>query len=396
MRICFISHAPGLGGAERILLETIETLADKGVECRVLLSCDRELARELRSRNIPIAIVPGRWWVSVGRPSFWERMKALIKIGASIWPTVKKIKEWKSDLIYSNTVTVCEGAIAGAILGIPHIWHLQEFIEENGLVCHLGSRLTRRMLDRLSTRTIVLSKALADYYGQFIERSKLAVVYPSMHQLLLRSSKCAGSSAANLTKAGRFRCVVVGGLTYWKGQEDAIGALAVLAKRGIKVELTIVGGGEGKYPAYLKKIVRLNHLQDQVTFAGRVENGFPFMENSDVVIVCSRAEGFGRVTIEAMLAGKPIIGAKTGATAELILEGSTGLFYKVQDPSDLAARIIYLRDNPSVALWAAENGKEWARKIFTKERYASELLVVLNSLSTKIQVRSPLNHTWQT
>jgi len=35
--ICFISHLPELGGAECVLLETIDVLRDKGIKCSVLL-----------------------------------------------------------------------------------------------------------------------------------------------------------------------------------------------------------------------------------------------------------------------------------------------------------------------------------------------------------------------
>jgi glycosyltransferase involved in cell wall biosynthesis len=290
--------------------------------------------------------------------------------------------------VYSNTVTVCVGAIVGAILGIPHIWHLQEFVEENGMVFYFGCRLSRQILDRLSTRTVVLSKALADKYGQFIERSKLAVIYPSMHQVLFQPCHSGPRSTGTSSSDGRFRCVIVGGLTDWKGQEDAIKALAPLAQHGIDAKLTIVGGGDEEYRRRLEAIVRSHDLRDRVDFTGRVSDGFPFMENSDVVLVCSRAEGFGRVTIEAMLAGKPVVGAKCGATAELIQDGSTGLFYKVEDPADLAEKIRYLYDNPSVAHRLGKNGQHWAQTIFTKERYAAELLSVLNSLCGPTQVRS--------
>jgi glycosyltransferase involved in cell wall biosynthesis len=104
------------------------------------------------------------------------------------------------------------------------------------------------------------------------------------------------------------------------------------------------------------------------------------MRRSDVILVCSRSEGFGRVTIEGMLARKPVIGARCGATAELIQDGTTGLLYNYGDPSDLADRIQHLYHNRAAAEQLGKNAELFVRRVFTRERYIAELLPVLTSL----------------
>jgi glycosyltransferase involved in cell wall biosynthesis len=49
-----------------------------------------------------------------------------------------------------------------------------------------------------------------------------------------------------------------------------------------------------------------------------------------------RGEGFGRVTVEAMKVGRPVVGANGGGTVELIRDGWNGLFYRLGDAVDLA------------------------------------------------------------
>ena len=61
-------------------------------------------------------------------------------------------------------------------------------------------------------------------------------------------------------------------------------------------------------------------LKEEVTFLPYVNNLTELRENSDFALVCSRMEALGRVAIEAMLAGLPVIGADTGGTKELIGE----------------------------------------------------------------------------
>ena len=105
------------------------------------------------------------------------------------------------------------------------------------------------------------------------------------------------------------------------------------------------------------------------------------MRSADVILVFSRSEAFGRVTIEAMIAGKPVIGARSGATAELIQNGVNGLLYSVGDPESLAAEIRYLHDNPKVADQLGKNARKWVEEHFSQDRYSEKILSVLASIS---------------
>ncbi len=70
-------------------------------------------------------------------------------------------------------------------------------------------------------------------------------------------------------------------------------------------------------------------LKEEVTFLPYVNNLTELRENSDFALVCSRMEALGRVAIEAMLAGLPVIGADTGGTKELIGENEErGYLYR--------------------------------------------------------------------
>jgi glycosyltransferase involved in cell wall biosynthesis len=178
---------------------------------------------------------------------------------------------------------------------------------------------------------------------------------------------------------GRFRCIIVGGVCEGKRQQDAVQAMKLLVDSGVNAELVIVGGAEQpKYRESLDQIIgETGPLRNHVIFTGEMRDARPFIQTTDVLLMCSRSEAFGRVTIEAMLAGKAVIGAANGATPELVRDGFNGLLYKVGDPVDLARKIRYLYDNPTISRGFGENGKQWAHSIFTKERYAGELIDLL-------------------
>jgi glycosyltransferase involved in cell wall biosynthesis len=381
MTICFITNSSQMGGAERVLLETIDVFNEQGIECRVLVPRAGDLTKELEALGIPYAFLDGGSWISWTRPSLWTRLKATVKITGKTFAAGRQIRQWGCDVIFSNTLTVCHGSIVARLLGLPHIWHLHEFgKEDHGVFYKFGERFSNRAIGNLSSACVVVSNAMAAKYGRFVASSKLAIVYPSMH-LALRTQQTANPVVTYLPATiGRLRLVIVGGVAESKGQADAIRALSDLAQRGVDAELLLVGED---YPAYRRKLdemIKWNELDNRVHFIGKVPDTFPILQTADIVLVCSRAEAFGRATVEAMLAERPVVGAARGATAELIRNGFNGLLYNYDDPTDLASKIQFLRDHPAYSRQLGQRGKTWAAGQFSKERYSKEMMAVLSSV----------------
>jgi glycosyltransferase involved in cell wall biosynthesis len=385
MRICFLSHSARLGGAERVLLETIEAFQSQGVECRVLVPGNGEFCDELARMSVPFAIVSYPLWMSRGKLAWVDRLKFAAGIILNTIVVAWKIHRWQPDYVYSNTATVCVGAFASRLTGRPHIWHLHEFgVEDQGLSFLFGQRPSLVLIDRLSFRCICVSEALAAKYRSSIEPSKITVIYPAMHQSLrdeMRGEREPAPFAPLASPTKRFRCVIAGALIEGKGQEEGVRALARLKDTGVDAELLIVGDGLPAYRRQLEDSVKTNQLEGRVHFVGHVADVLPLMRSSDAVLICSRSEAFGRVTIEGMFSGTPVIGARSGATAELIEEGVNGILYNQGDPVDLAAKIEYLSHNPAMGKQLGMNALHWVKSYFTQERYAQELMSMVESCS---------------
>lgn len=375
MKVCFISHSSGRGGAERALLELVDALKERGVECYITLPRHGPLINELKNREVAYCIFPYRWWMGKNSP-IWERIGRTILNLVMIIPVARKIKRWGCNIVCTNTITVCVGAFAARLLGLPHVWYIHEFgYEDHGLVFDLGSKFSLWLMNRLSTICIANSYAVAKKYRQYIDPSKVKVIYQSVSvPQNVPAEKVAFSPNAEI------RCVIVGALQEGKRQEDAIRAIDKLVHMGIKVELCIIGDGDPKYRKYLHELVLKNKLDEYVKFVGYVENPFSFMKSADVVLLCSRYEAFGRVTIEAMKLGKPVIGARSGGTTELIRDGFNGLLYTPGDYEQLAEKIKYLYEHPDVARRMGENGLQWATERFNQTRYGEEMMAILEQL----------------
>jgi glycosyltransferase involved in cell wall biosynthesis len=387
MKIVFVSHSSRLGGAERVLLETIEVLRDRGIACCVLVPTQGDLCIELSRLGVEFRVISfGLWMTRVGTP-LGARLKSAVSIAAAVIPVANQIKRWKCGVVYSNSAAVCVGAFAARLLGLPHVWHLQEFgYEDHRLVFLFGKKSPFMIMNTLSAAWIANSNAVQAKYGRYMNLEKSKVIYYSMHRGPKAEIFSVESQLPGIQRGEAFRCIIVGTLFENKGQEDAVRAVAELKKRDILVELLVVGDGKSEYRSHLMKICAEKSIEKQVIFLGHVEKPGSLVFGSDIALVCSKAEAFGRVTVEAMLAGKAVIGADSGATPELIRDGYNGLLYRAGDSVLLADKIQYLYKHPGIARQFGENGRQWARERFTKERYAAELTAVLNSVSAGAQL----------
>lgn len=152
-----------------------------------------------------------------------------------------------------------------------------------------------------------------------------------------------------------------GRLSPWKGQDVFLRALAeVPGAQGI-----IVGGALSADQAYRCELEALAHslgVAERVKFIGHVDEPLMYMAACDVVAHCSTApEPWGRVIVEAMLAGTPVVATNAGGVPEFVRPGETGQLTPLSDHRALAAALNrYLAD------------PEWSRGIAARARSFAE------------------------
>lgn len=364
-RVCFVSHSGGAGGAERALVDTIDSLQGRGVSCSALLPWSGWLSGQLEVRRVPHAVVPFTWWMGQGTP--WWKRAAKLGLNLAVLPALLwHMRRWRSELVYSNSLTICVGAWAAGLLRLPHIWHAHEFGEaHHGLRMELDDRLGNLVLNRLSTVFVVPSRALAASLARRVPERKIRVVAPVVSP--------PSAAPRSVPTGDAFRCIVVGTLQPGKAHADAIRATARLANRGCPVELVIVGDGPVSARREMQALADGARISDRVTFTGAVPSVYPEMTRAHVVVVCSRHEAFGRVTVEGMLANRPVVGARSGATAELIRDTRNGLLYEPGDTEMLADCLQSLWEHPEQANRLAAVGHRWARHCFSGARAGVQL-----------------------
>ncbi len=385
MKVVLASHSGQIAGAELVLLELVTGLIARGVAVNVLLPGPGVLGDRLAAAGARRWSVRYEWWAALRRSRADARRRAgrNLLAAVSMLPLLRRLEP---DVVVTNTLTIPSAAVAAKVLRIPHVWYLHEFGEkDHGLHFDLGLRRSVRLVNRLSARVIVNSRATYDEFSRHIPSEKLRVAYCGVHVP-------DGLARACPQPERPFRLVLVGLKAPSKGQEDAIRAVGLLRERGRDIRLALVGHSAPDYAPWLARLAREVRADDVVDFVDFTEDRFPYLQQAHVALMCSRSEAFGRVTVEAMKLGLPVIGANRAATRELIRDEVTGLLYAHGDPSDLAERIDRLYRDPALRERLGCNAQEWARATFSVARHTADVMNVLDEVVTAAACRSPRVH----
>lgn len=371
MKVVLVSHsAADAAGAELALLELVRGLRDREEhDLHVVLPSTGPLLDRLRALGVGTSVERYLWaWVD-GPASFRGRLRQVAGHTAGALRLAHLLRRLGADVVVTNTIVIPGAAVAARLLRVPHVWCIHEFgRRDHGFSFDLGYARSLRIVARLSRVVVVNSRTVAEEVERHATPRRLRLVQYGVE--LACDPRNGGRDAARL--------VLVGTKSPGKGQEDAIRALALLRERGHALTLRLVGGGNPRYVATLEGLARSLEVDDAVESLPVTSDVAAEFTPARLALVCSRAEAFGRVTVEAMKCGTPVVGARAAGTAELIRDGWNGLLYEPGDPADLAARISLLLEDPELAERLAETARAWALERFSVDRYAERFTAVLD------------------
>lgn len=154
-------------------------------------------------------------------------------------------------------------------------------------------------------------------------------------------------------------------LLSWKGQHILIEALTYCPEDVVALLVGDALFGEQDYVQHLYEQVAVLGLEERVQFLGFCSDAVPLMTACDLVAHTSTApEPFGRVIVEAMLCGRPVIASEARGAVELVETGKTGWLVPPGNPQKLAEGITTCRNQPEYATTIAQKAQIQASQRF--------------------------------
>lgn len=182
----------------------------------------------------------------------------------------------------------------------------------------------------------------------------------------------------------------------YKGVDTLLRAWPRVQEHVPEAELLVIG--EGNDRGRLEGIVSAHGVDHAVTFAGRVsdEHLAQAYEGATLFALPGRArlgpdpagEGFGLVFIEAATAGLPIVAGRAGGATEAVRHGRTGLLVDPEDLRDVAAGIVRLLGDRSLAREMGARGRRWVTQRFSYGRFRADVARLIGEIDGTGSLRS--------
>jgi len=139
----------------------------------------------------------------------------------------------------------------------------------------------------------------------------------------------------------------VGRLHHQKGPDVLLDAAKLLYPQRQRLHFVFVG--DGPLADRLQRQAKAANLAQTVHFLGRRDDLPYLMADANLLVLPSRWEGMPNVVLEAMAAGKPVVGSSAGGAPEVVIGGETGLLVPPDDPQALADAVRRILDDRNLA-----------------------------------------------
>ena len=163
---------------------------------------------------------------------------------------------------------------------------------------------------------------------------------------------------------GKIIILFVSRLTKEKDLPTLLKALVEVKKNFQNFVLLVLGEGDCKEG--WQKLVKEMDLENEVKFLGQIEHEdlVNYYPTAEFVVNSSTSESFGKIFVEAAACGRPAVATATTGAKEIIIDNQTGLLSPVGDSFGLAANILKLLQNNSLAENLGQQAKESVAKRF--------------------------------
>lgn len=386
-RILFISHDCDLGGAELSLLNLLSGLDKNSFDPFILAPCQGPLTEEIERLGTTLYIRFVDHWIPYWFQFDWRHLKKFLRtFRARVWSIATLIERHHVDIVYTNTVTCIDGAIAAYITKKPHIWHVREHVRGNNAIRpYVPAMLVPWIVSACSDRVVTNSKSLCANMTTYRSNGKISFVYNGVDLQEFTTSHVANNNLRRelAIPEGTKLVAIIGAVTPHKGLDLFVESARKVKDTFKDVAFIVVGPGRRHFVETIKQKVYESGLRESFYFLG-LRNDIPcIMAAIDLLVLSSKQEAFGRVIIEAMAASKPVVCTKCGGPEEIVIDGKTGFLVPVGNPSSMANAIIGLLKNGSLAISIGQAGRQRAEKLFDSKIYVRKIETIITELTNQ-------------
>ena len=365
--VLYISNEDrNMGGSSLSLMAMLEALGDS-VEPVILFREEGPVSRFFREKGYRCLVIP------FNRGTF--NHKGIVRILRFIPHAISNafiqhrcIRKVRAEipgisLVHSNSGTVDIGLAIARKAHVPHIWHIREYLDL-GLAQKPfpGWRSWKRKLLR-SDLVIAISPGLLEHLGA------------AANAICLPDAVCHEKDAVLIEEKQPYVLFLAGTVSEVKRPDEAIRIFSGADLGGYT--LKIAGNISPQMKETLTLLAGKCGIADRLQFIPFQSDVKGIISNAAAVLVCTGFEGMGRVAIEAMFYGCPVIARNSGGSADVLEHGSYGWLYSNEE--EASAMLSKVCTDPSTD--QLKESQENAIRKYSIENYAKEILKLYRQLT---------------
>ncbi len=311
----------------------------------------------------------------MGKINF-DKIKGIFAVKKQIQ---KELKEFKPDLVYFMPAT--------ASFGLYRDYYMIKEIKKQGypILFHLRTRTLgdKKIYGKMfgGEKVIILGNSLGKDIDNYIIPENIHVLPNAVKNEI--SDKEADKLIEN-KREGKLKILFLSNMKKSKGWENLLEACSVLKEKGIDFECNFVGDFENEDDyVYFKEFKRKNKLKFYVNYLGKQtgKEKSDILKYSDLLVFPTeyKLETFGRVIIEGMMYGLPVISNNIASIPEIIKDGITGYILKENTPEEIANKIEQFAKNKELCVDMGREGRKRFLENYELSKYKKDFKKILKN-----------------
>jgi len=368
------------GGAQENTLLTVVNLDETRYQTALVsgpsVGSEGEIESKARRLGVDLTIIP----------ELIREISPIIDLRA-LYKLYRFIKRGKYDIVHTHSSKAgIVGRLAAKLAGVPIIIHSPHshifygyYGEFLSLVFVWMEKIFALFTDRIFTLTSIGKREHIEY-GVGLS-SKFTVVHsgvPLEPFLNVKVNKAADKRQEFSLNENDIVCIFVSRLVPVKGHQYLISAIPEVLENVPSAKFVLVGDGELRDE--LEQQALSLGVKDSVIFTGLRHDVPELLAMSDLFVLSSINEGMGRVLVEAMAVGLPVVATKVGGVPDVVVDGETGILVPSENSKVLAGAIMRLLKDENMRRRMGEAGRRRVNPAFGVEAMVGKIANVYEEL----------------
>ncbi len=368
-KIVYINHTSQISGAERSLLEMLSCL-DKNKWSPIVIAPTGPLHEAVTALKIEYVAVK---LPEIIKPvNLYASMKLAWKLESSRCKISTIINNISPDIIHANST---RSMMLTPRENIPTIWHLRD--------ASLPGILTKSIYKQ-SNRIAVISDYVENELIRniHVNSNKFFHLPPTVNTNQFLPGSSNSFRIKNALPMDVPLIGMVAQFVEWKRHHLFLEALQSISSRPWHAILAgATFNSRDEYVTSIKNRLQVPPLIGRVSVIDWVDNCPAMYQSMDVSVLTSKNEPFGRVIIESMACGVPVVAIDEGGPCEIIRKGDSGLLVE-PNPAAIAAAITYLLDNKEKSDKIAKVARDYVVDNYNHDAMRERLDIIYSELTS--------------